>query len=106
MFRKDDIRDLVEAAGHIRASNGHRVGRLSGAVAVDAQGNPAWVGVRTGLLRAFHAFVPLEGARIEGEEILVPHTREQIMSAPPVAEDGHLMPDEEQKLRTHYGISS
>ena len=105
MFSRDEIERLVNEQGHIKTSDGHRVGRLSAAVVVDAQGRPSWVSVHTGLLRAFHAFVPLEGARIVGSELLVPHTRERITSAPLVAGDGHLRPEEEYRLRTHYGIS-
>jgi hypothetical protein len=64
------------------------------------------VSVKTGLLRAFHAFIPLQGSRIEGTELIVPHTKERIVSAPLVAEDGHLRPEEERRLCSHYGIST
>jgi hypothetical protein len=106
MFSKAAIERLVLADGHVRDSDGRRVGRLSAAVAVDAHGQPSWVSVQAGLLGAFRVFVPLKGARIEGTELWVAHTKKRITTAPLVAQDGHLRLEEEQKLRSHYGIDT
>lgn len=106
MFSRDDIERLVDAGVRVRAIDGQRVGRLGATVVVDAQGQPRWVSVQTGLLKAFRAFIPLRGARMDGTELLVPHTSEEITSVPLVAEDGHLRPEEEQRLRHHYGINT
>lgn len=104
VFSRDDIEQLVNTRVSVCTSDGQRVGRLAATVAVNSDGAPVWVTVRTGLLGAFHTFIPLDGARIEGSNLLVPYARKVIRSAPRVAEDGHLLPEEEQRLREHYGL--
>lgn len=106
MFSREDIERLVDERASVWTSDGQSVGRLSDAVAVNSRRQPMWVTVRTGLLRAFRIFVPLEGARIEGSNLLVPYPKKVIRSAPLVAGDGHLRPEEEQRLRDHYGIGA
>jgi hypothetical protein len=106
VFSREDIERLVEERASVRTSDGQRVGRLSDAVAVNSRRQPVWVTIQTGLLGAFRIFIPLEEARIDGSNLLVPYPKNLISSAPLVAEDGHLWPEEEQRLRDHYGIGA
>jgi uncharacterized protein (TIGR02271 family) len=41
---------------------------------------------------------------LEGDDIVVPYTKDQVKDAPRVDTDGHLEPTEEDRLYDHYGI--
>ena len=44
----------------------------------------------------------MEGARAEGDDLVVPYTKDHVKDAPRVDTDGHLEPDEEDRLYAHY----
>jgi hypothetical protein len=69
-------------------------------------GEAVWLTVRTGLFRASQSFIPLLRSRIEGNDILVPYTKDHVKDAPRVDEDGHLDPEEEDRLFDHYGMGT
>ena len=60
--------------------------------------------VKTGLFGTSESFVPLQGARLEGSDVVVPYTKDQVKDAPRVDTDGHLEPSEEDRLYDHYGL--
>jgi uncharacterized protein (TIGR02271 family) len=70
----------------------------------DDNGQPTWVTAKTGLFGTSESFVPLEGARVDGSDILVPYTKDQVKEAPRVDADGHLEPTEEDRLYAHSGL--
>lgn len=51
------------------------------------------------------SFVPLAGARSDGEGLHVPHAKDVVKDAPRVDADQHLDSDEEHRLYRHYGLS-
>jgi hypothetical protein len=52
-----------------------------------------WVTVKTGLFGTSESFVPLDSATQNGNDIVVPHTKDKVKDAPRVAPDGHLEPE-------------
>ncbi|MDP9696755.1 UNVERIFIED_ORG: uncharacterized protein (TIGR02271 family) [Arthrobacter globiformis] len=50
------------------------------------------------------SFVPLEGAQRQGDDIVVPYSKDQVKDAPRVDTDGHLEPAEEDRLYQHYQL--
>ena len=71
----------------------------------DATNSPEWATVNTGLFGGRRAsFVPIEGVRQEGNELLIPWDRAQVKGAPQVDDDddGHLTPEEEVQLYRYY----
>jgi sporulation protein YlmC with PRC-barrel domain len=52
--------------------------------------NPEWALINTGLFGTRSTFVPLAKASSEGNEIVVPYTKEQIKGAPSMDADGEL----------------
>jgi hypothetical protein len=104
MFTSEDIDRMLEAGGDVVTNGGDKIGSIAD-IYVDAENDePAWVTVRTGLFGASLSFVPLQGARIDGNDILVPYMKDEVKDAPRVAEDGTLDLDEEDRLYNHYGI--
>lgn len=69
-------------------SSGQKVGGV-GQVFLDQQTDePAWVTVKTGLFGTHESFMPLQGAQISAEKIIVPFSKDIIVEAPKIdAED-------------------
>jgi hypothetical protein len=83
---------------------GERIGTLE-QLYLDAEDDrPAWAGVRTGLFGMRESFVPLAGAREDGDALVVPYAKAHVSDAPSVDPDAALDPDEEAALRRHYGL--
>ncbi|MDF9749460.1 uncharacterized protein (TIGR02271 family) [Arthrobacter sp. ES3-54] len=69
-------------------------------------GQPSWVTVRTGLFGMSESFVPLEGARTEGNDIVVPYSKDHVKDAPRIDADRPLEPAEEDRLYQHYQLDT
>ncbi|WP_104139510.1 DUF2382 domain-containing protein [Arthrobacter sp. ZGTC131] len=104
MLAKERIDDLLNRKGNVLSTEGDKIGSVGQVYADDADGQPTWVTVKTGLFGTSESFVPLEGARLEGDDVVVPYTKDQVKDAPRVDTDGHLDPSEEDRLYDHYGV--
>lgn len=104
MLTKEHVDDLLQRNGSVLSADGDKIGSVGQVYADDADGQPTWVTVKTGLFGTSESFVPLQGARLEGDDIVVPYTKDQVKDAPRVDTDGHLEPTEEDRLYDHYGI--
>lgn len=104
MLAKEHIEDLLNRKGNVLSTEGDKIGSVGQVYADDADGQPTWVTVKTGLFGTSESFVPLEGARLEGDDVVVPYTKDQVKDAPRVDTDGHLDPSEEDRLYDHYGL--
>ncbi|HKS03294.1 MAG TPA: DUF2382 domain-containing protein, partial [Arthrobacter sp.] len=105
MLTKEHIDDLLNKNGNILSADGDKIGSLGQVYADDDNGQPTWVTARTGLFGTSESFIPLEGARLEGADIVVPYTKAQVKDAPRVDSDGHLDPAEEDRLYDHYQLN-
>lgn len=106
MLTKEHIDDLLNKDGNILSADGDKIGSIGQIYADDDNGQPTWVTARTGLFGTSESFVPLEGARLEGSDIVVPFTKDQVKDAPRVDTDGHLEPSEEDRLYEHYQLNA
>ncbi|HEY3575856.1 MAG TPA: PRC-barrel domain-containing protein [Arthrobacter sp.] len=104
MLTKEHIDDLLKKNGNILSADGDKIGSLGQVYADDDNGQPTWVTARTGLFGTSESFIPLEGARLEGSDIVVPYTKDQVKDAPRVDAEGHLDPSEEDRLYEHYKL--
>ena len=102
MLTRENIEDLLNRGGDVIAADGEKIGGIGQLYADDDTGEPTWVTVRTGLFGTHESFVPVEGARVEGSDLVVPYTKDHVKDAPRVDTDGHLEPDEEDRLYAHY----
>ena len=90
------------AGGHVYAADGGRVGPIGQVYLDDATEQPTWVTVKTGLFGHSETFVPLQGARVDGADLVVGYDHGTIKGAPRVDPDGHLDPDDEDELYRYY----
>jgi uncharacterized protein (TIGR02271 family) len=104
MLTKEHIDDLLQRNGNVLSTDGNKIGSIGQVYADDATGQPTWVTAKTGLFGTSESFIPLEGARVEGSDIVVPYTKDQVKDAPRVDADGHLEPSEEDRLFSHYAL--
>jgi uncharacterized protein (TIGR02271 family) len=102
MLTRENIENLLNRGGDVIAADGERIGSIGQLYADDDTGEPTWVTVRTGLFGTHESFVPVDGARAEGDDLVVPYTKDHVKDAPRVDTDGHLEPDEEDRLYAHY----
>ena len=105
MLAKEHIDDLLQRNGNVLTNDGDKIGSIGQVYADDDNGQPTWVTAKTGLFGTSESFVPLEGARVDGGDIRVPYTKDQVKDAPRVDTDGHLDPSEEDRLYAHYGLA-
>jgi stress response protein YsnF len=103
MLTQDQIQNL--SGGTVTDTTGDTIGKVGQVYLDDRTDEPEWVTVRTGLFGRAESFVPLQGASAEGDTLRVAYSQAQVKDAPRVDADGHLSPEEEQRLYVHYGLT-
>ncbi|MFK4064388.1 DUF2382 domain-containing protein [Streptomyces sp. NPDC029674] len=84
---------------------GEKIGSVEQVYLDDRSGRPEWVTVKTGLFGMKQSFVPLAGARRQGDQLHVATTKEAVKDAPRIDADQHIEPGEEHELYAHYGLA-
>jgi uncharacterized protein (TIGR02271 family) len=102
---KDQLDNLIGSQGDVIGRGGEKIGGIGEIYLDDVTGEPEWVSVNTGLFGLSESFVPLQAARIEGNDIQVDYDKELVKDAPRVSTGGHLTPEEEQRLYDYYGLT-
>ena len=82
--------------------SGSKIGTIGDVYVDDATNQPTWLAVNTGLFGTRVSFVPLAGAEVNGDEVVVPFDKDVVKDAPNADADDHLDPQEEQRLYQHY----
>lgn len=100
----EQLRGLSNAK--VVTDRGDKVGTVGQFYLDDQTGAPEWVTVKTGLFGGSASFAPLQGARLDGQDLVVAYDKDTIKAAPRIDDDGSLTPDEEDTLYRHYGLSS
>ncbi len=103
MLGQDQINEVQGSTAY--GSDGAKIGAVGQIYLDDQTGQPAWVTVNTGLFGSNESFVPLTEASYTGDRLTVPYDQDTIKSAPNVSEDGHLSPEDEQRLYEYYNLS-
>ena len=85
--------------------SGSKVGTVTDVYVDDQTKQPDWLAISTGLFGTKISFVPLDGARVDGDDVIVAYDKETIKDAPRTEADGALSVEEEQSLYAHYGRS-
>jgi len=105
MISEAAARDLVGATAY--DETGSKLGRIGQLFLDDQTGQPEFVTVNTGLFGTNESFVPVADARMEGDRVTVPFTKEKVKDAPNVGvENGHLDESEEARLYDYYGMQA
>jgi uncharacterized protein (TIGR02271 family) len=102
MLSLDQFKTLV--GRKLRSRDGDDIGKIDQLYADSEGGTPTFVTVNTGLFGSNTTFVPVGDATMEGDDLTVPYTKDQVKDAPNVAPDGELSVEEEDRLYAHYGV--
>lgn len=93
---------IIGATAHDNA--GDKIGKVGALYVDDTTEQPNFVTVSTGLFGMSDSFVPLQGASMDGEDLRVAYTNDQVKDAPRVDAEGHLSPSEESRVYEHYQL--
>ena len=104
MISTHELQHLL-TSGTVVDIDGDKIGKVGQVFLDDATGNPEWVTVRTGLFGTGESFVPITGATVRGDDLVVPYDKAKVKDAPRVDDaDGHLSEAEEATLYRYYGL--
>lgn len=104
MISTSDIDRLLNGKATVYDKTGDKVGSLSQIYLDDNTSEPSWATVNTGLFGMSESFVPLEGASLQGDDLHVGYTKDQIKDAPGIDEDHHLEPADEERLYEYFAM--
>jgi uncharacterized protein (TIGR02271 family) len=106
MIGTDHAQNLLSNGGQVLDQHRDKIGKAGQVYLDDRTGEPAWVTVKTGLFGGAESFVPLAEGRMEGDDVSVPYSKDQVKDAPRIEdENGHLSRDEEAELYRYYGLA-
>jgi uncharacterized protein (TIGR02271 family) len=102
-YTQDDVYGWI--GNTVVDQSGNKVGKVSQVYLDEQTGQPEWLAINTGLFKSNSSFVPLSGARRDGDQLVVAYDKDMIKGAPQVEDDGdgYLSPAEEQELYSYYG---
>ena len=89
----------------VRGSRGETIGKIEEIYVAEETAVPDWALVRSDSPGASTSFLPLQGSRSEGNEVIVPFTRTQVMHAPYAEQASRLSPEQGAALYAYYGVS-
>jgi uncharacterized protein (TIGR02271 family) len=102
---QNDLNDILNNKGSVLSSSGDKIGSVDQFYVDDASGRIAWVSVSTGLFGTSESYIPLDSATVQGNDVVVPYTKDQVKDAPKVNTDGGALEEDDQDvLYRHYGI--
>jgi uncharacterized protein (TIGR02271 family) len=104
MLSMEEFRTI--AGRKLVGQDGEKIGKIDQLYADAEGGSPTFVTVETGLFGAKTTFVPVGDASLDGEDVTVPYTKDQVKDAPNLDPDGELSAEEEDRLYEHYGIGT
>jgi len=97
------VGDLVDRTAVDGA--GDKIGKIFDVYLDNDTDQPEWLAVNTGMFGSKVSFVPIEGATLSGDDVMVGYTKDLVKDAPNAEADGELSPEEETELYAHYGRS-
>lgn len=97
------VQDLQDMMGRTAVDvDGNKIGKVGQIYVDDQTGQPQWVTVSTGLFGTKESFAPLQGSRVNGDDLQLAVSKDLVKDAPNVDADGHLEDSENDALYSHY----
>lgn len=100
MTFQGNIHDGAEVFG----SDGHKLGRVGQVFVLQGTDEPTWIAVQTGLFGMQESFVPVAGASMRGDELIVAYDKAFVKDAPRIGDSDDLTAEQEAELYRYYGV--
>jgi uncharacterized protein (TIGR02271 family) len=104
MITTHDIDQLLDATAY--DEDGDRIGGVDTIYLDEHTDEPKFALVNTGLFGTKSSFVPLEGARMDGDDLRLAYAKDKVKDAPNLDVDDRLEPSQEQELFRYYGLDA
>jgi uncharacterized protein (TIGR02271 family) len=102
---RTEMRETYEWRGrNVVDEEGAKVGTLEEIYLDQRTDRPEWALIHTGLFGTKSSFAPLAGARLDGEDVRIGYSKQEVKDAPSVDANRNLSPEEEARLYAHYGL--
>ncbi|MDQ2849028.1 MAG: PRC and DUF2382 domain-containing protein [Actinomycetota bacterium] len=82
--------------------DGDKIGTVGQVYLDDNTGQPDWVTVNTGMFGTKENFVPLQGSRLDGDNLVLPFGKDVVKDSPDISDPSHLDTDEQGSLYSYY----
>lgn len=105
MLTMNDLFPLLGRRTAVATHEGDTVGTIGEVFLDDATDEPTWITVHTGLFGTRESFVPLRGASVQADRLVVGYPSRLIRHAPSRERNGHLSREDESALYRHYGLA-
>jgi uncharacterized protein (TIGR02271 family) len=97
--------ELQSARGTpVYSSDGDKIGSVEEIYVDEQTDQPEWIGVGTGIFGVKRVLVPVEGASIREDGLLVPYGKDQVKDTPDIDAD-EISQETEAQLYSHYGLT-
>jgi hypothetical protein len=81
---------------------GDKVGHVSRIYLDESTGKPEWITVTTGMFGMRGSFAPLHGSSVRSDQLVLAVSKQLVLDAPNIDDDGHLDDAESAALYQHY----
>lgn len=99
------LEEVQRWLGHeLYGAGQERLGEITEVYLDSGTDQPEWLTVRTGLFGTKVSFVPIGSASMEGDQVMVPFSKQEVKDAPNVTANGELSAEQERRLYDHYGL--
>ncbi|SHN20372.1 DUF2382 domain-containing protein [Cryptosporangium aurantiacum] len=105
MVTQEQIPSLIDSTAY--DPSGDKIGAIKQVYLDDRTDQPQFATVHTGLFGLRETFVPLDGAELRGDRLVVPVDKSQVKDAPridPDGSEGALTPTQVAELYRHYHL--
>jgi uncharacterized protein (TIGR02271 family) len=103
--QRTEMREAYEWRGrNVVDLEGAKVGTLEEIYIDQHTGRLEWLLINTGLFGTKSSFAPLAGARLDGSDVRIGYSKQEVKDAPSVEANRELSPEEEARLYAHYGL--
>lgn len=83
-------------------TEGSKIGKIGQVYLDDQSGQPLWVTVATGMFGTRQSFAPIDGSRLDGDQVVLAVSKDEIKDAPSIDDDAHISDSEQDALYQHY----
>ena len=98
--------DLASLAGNtMHGEGGEKIGKIVDVYESTEGADGTFVTVSTGMFGGHASFVPLAKATMQGNDVVVPYSKDLVKDAPRVEADQELTSAEEDRLYQHYSLT-